>query len=70
MQQGLSGYRATGAEHRRSHFLALLAEAYGKAGQAEAGLKTLAEVLAVVDRTQERVYEGRSMCNGRSTTVR
>ena len=57
MQQGLSAYRATGAELWRTHFLALLAEAYGKAGQAEAGLKTLAEVLAVVDRTQERVYE-------------
>ena len=57
MQQGLSAYRSTGAELWRPHFLALLAEAYGKAGQAEAGLKTLAEVLAVVDRTQERVYE-------------
>ena len=57
MQQGLSAYRATGAEYRRTHFLALLAEAHGKAGQAETGLKTLAEALAVVDRTQERLYE-------------
>lgn len=57
MQEGLSAYRATGAELWRPHFLALLAEAYGKAGQAEAGLKTLAEALAMVDRTQERVYE-------------
>ncbi len=57
MQQGLSAYRATGAELWRTHFLALLAEAYARAGQAEAGLKTLAEALDVVDRTQERVFE-------------
>ncbi|MDP3796182.1 MAG: adenylate/guanylate cyclase domain-containing protein [Polaromonas sp.] len=57
MQQGLSAYRATGAELWQTHFLALLADAYGKAGQTEAGLKTLAEALAVVDRTEERVYE-------------
>jgi len=57
MQQGLSAYRATGAELWRTHFLALLAEACARAGQAEAGLKTLAEALDLVDRTQERVYE-------------
>ena len=39
------------------YFLALLAEAYGKAGQAEEGLATLAEALATVDRTGERFYE-------------
>lgn len=57
IQQGLSAYRATGAELWRTHFLALLADAYARAGQAEAGLKTLAEALAMVDRTQERVCE-------------
>ena len=57
MQQGLGAYRATGAEFWRSHFLALLAEAYARAGQAEAGLKTLAEALTMADRTEERVYE-------------
>jgi predicted ATPase len=35
----------------------LLAEAYGKAGQAEDGLATLAEALAVVDKNGERFYE-------------
>ena len=35
----------------QSYFLALLAEAYGKAGQAEEGLAVLAEALAVVDKT-------------------
>ncbi|WP_137890639.1 adenylate/guanylate cyclase domain-containing protein [Ramlibacter sp. 2FC] len=57
MQQGLSAYRATGAEFHRTHFLALLAEAYARAGQVEAGLQTLTEALATVERTQERVYE-------------
>lgn len=57
MQQGMSAFRATGAELWRTHFLALLAEAYARAGRAEAGLKTLAEALAVVERTQERVFE-------------
>ncbi|CAN7323247.1 AAA family ATPase [Cupriavidus necator] len=57
MQQGLSAYRATGAGIWQTHFLALLAEAYGKAGQAEAGLQMLAKALAVADRTHERLYE-------------
>ena len=35
----------------------MLAEAYGKAGQAEEGLTALAEALAVVDKTGERFYE-------------
>ncbi|KWR88214.1 adenylate/guanylate cyclase domain-containing protein [Cupriavidus sp. IDO] len=57
MLQGLSGYRGTGAELWLPHFLALLAEAYARAGQAEAGLKTLAEALRLVERTQEHLYE-------------
>ncbi|MCY1346598.1 TOMM system kinase/cyclase fusion protein [compost metagenome] len=57
LQQGLSAYRAMGAGLWRTHFLALLAEAYGKARQAEPGLQTLAEALAVAHRTQERLYE-------------
>jgi adenylate cyclase len=40
-----------------SYFLALLAEAYGKAGQAAEGLATLAEALTVVDKSGERFYE-------------
>ena len=38
IRQGLAACRATGAELWRPHFLALLAEAYGKVGQAEEGL--------------------------------
>jgi predicted ATPase len=41
----------------RPHFLALLAEAYGKARQAEEGLTVLAEALAAVNKTGERYYE-------------
>jgi class 3 adenylate cyclase/predicted ATPase len=57
MRQGMIAYRATGAEFALAYFLALLAEAYGKVGQVEEGLSILAEALAVVDRTEERVYE-------------
>jgi predicted ATPase len=57
MQQGLNTYRATGAGIARTQFLALLAEAYGKAGQAEDGLAALAEALTVEDNSGERFYE-------------
>jgi predicted Zn-dependent protease len=57
IQQGLAAVRATGMESRRPYGLALLAEAYGKTGQAEDGLVALAEALTVVDRTGERFYE-------------
>jgi predicted ATPase len=55
--RGIADYQATGAEVGRSHQLASLAEAYGKAGQVEEGLAALAETLAVVNRTGERFYE-------------
>jgi predicted ATPase len=56
-QQGLVAQQATGAKIARPHFLALLAEAYAAAGQAEAGLGVLAEALALVDHTAERYWE-------------
>ena len=49
--------RATGAELCRPFFLALLAEAYGKGGQAEEGLNLLGEALTVVDSTGGRMWE-------------
>jgi predicted ATPase len=58
MRQGLAAYRATGAELRRPYYISLLAEAYGKEGQAEEGLNTLAEALNTVNKTGERWYEG------------
>jgi len=57
LHQGLAAWQATGAGRERSHFLAMLAEASGKAGQVEKGLNALAEALAVIDKTGERYYE-------------
>ncbi len=57
MRQGLIAHRATGAEQHRPFFLTVLAEACGSAGQVEEGLRVLAEALAAVDNTGERVYE-------------
>jgi predicted ATPase len=39
------------------YFLALLAEAYGQAGQPEAGLTVLTEALSLVAKTEERWWE-------------
>src|SRR5262249_9598281 len=55
--QGLAPRQAMGAGLSKSYNLALLAEAYGKAGQAEDGLATLSEALTVIDKTGERYYE-------------
>ena len=57
IRQGLTAYRATGAEMAVPYFLALLAEAYGKVGEAEQGLAALVEALAQVEQTGERWYE-------------
>jgi class 3 adenylate cyclase/predicted ATPase len=57
IHQGLVAQQATGAEGLRPHFLALLAEACGKVGQAEEGLSALSEALALVNKTGERFYE-------------
>jgi predicted ATPase len=56
MSQGLTAFRATGAEILRPYFLALLAEAHSIIGQPEAGLTVLTEALALVDTTDERWY--------------
>jgi predicted ATPase len=56
MRQGLVAQRTLGAEIRRPMHMAMLAEAYGNAGQAAEGLRVLAEALAVVDRSGERNY--------------
>jgi class 3 adenylate cyclase/predicted ATPase len=55
--QGLIGYRATGAEQLRSYMLALLAEAHSAIGQPEAGLTVLMEALTLADTTGQRWYE-------------
>jgi len=57
IRQGLTAYRATGAEYAQSSYLALLAETYEKAGQPEEGLSILAEALSLVENSGERFYE-------------
>jgi predicted ATPase len=57
MQQGLAAWRATGARIGQSAFDVSLAEAYGQTGQAEEGLRVLAEALREVDRGGERRFE-------------
>src|SRR5262249_35297548 len=57
MRQRLTAYEATGVAVWRPYFLALLAEGYGQAGAADAGLQVLAEALAEGHKTGERVWE-------------
>ena len=57
MWEGLAAWRATGVELGQPWLLALIAEVYGQAGQAEKGLAVLAEALALVDKTSERWCE-------------
>ncbi|MBI3301937.1 MAG: hypothetical protein HYZ72_07655 [Deltaproteobacteria bacterium] len=57
IRQGLDASRTMGVGLWRSHVLGLLAEAYGKVGQAEEGLSALDEALAAVHETGQRWYE-------------
>jgi TOMM system kinase/cyclase fusion protein len=57
MRQGLTAFQTAGVELEQSYFLALLAEAYGEAGQPEKGLVVLAKALALVDTTGVRWWE-------------
>jgi predicted ATPase len=55
MRQGHAAFQATGGA--RAYPFVWLAEALGKAGEADAGLHILAEGLALVEQHEERVYE-------------
>ena len=57
IQQGLTDWQATCAELFRPHLLALLAEAYEKAGQTEAGLDVLEQAFTAAHRSGKRFYE-------------
>jgi predicted ATPase len=59
LQQGLAAVQEIGLNLYRPYWLALLAEAYGQAGQPEAGLEPLAEALALVAETEERRWEAK-----------
>jgi predicted ATPase len=69
LQEGISGMRAIVEAMRASGLglglpssLAALAEAHGKAGQAEEGLAFVAEALEFVAKTGERVAEAEILC--------
>jgi class 3 adenylate cyclase/tetratricopeptide (TPR) repeat protein len=57
MRQGIAALQATQTRMTLPRLLVRLAEAYGNSSQAEAGLGVLAEALAVVDTTGERLNE-------------
>ena len=56
IREGLAALQATGTEFVRPHFLALLADALGKAGQHDEGLNVLEDALSLI-RNGERYYE-------------
>jgi predicted ATPase len=55
--QGLAACRTVGLELLQPYFLAMLAEAYGDAGQIDDGLAVLAEAVAVTENTGVRCWE-------------
>jgi predicted ATPase len=57
IRAGMAALWAMGMRVLRSWFLALLAEACGRAGQVEEGLRTLEEALEVLQSTEDRFYE-------------
>jgi len=57
IQQGLGVVQRIGNKLYHPYYLALLAEAYGQAGQPEAGLTALAEAVTLVAATEERWWE-------------
>jgi len=57
MREGLADYLATGAKLGQSHFLALLAEAYGRIGRIDTGMSALAEAKAMAEATGEHYSE-------------
>ena len=54
IRQGWAVYRDIGPKLMHPYFLSLLAEAYGQAGQPEAGLQAVVEALTLVETTEER----------------
>jgi predicted ATPase len=57
MRQGLEAWHATGSVTYLTYFLGLLAEVLGKRGQMEEACSVLDEALALVDHTEEGLYE-------------
>ena len=62
MRQGLAALQSTGAKQGVPGRLGLLAEAHGKAGQVEEGLRVVAEALTMIDNNGERRRESELYC--------
>lgn len=59
LEQGLTEFLNTGALMDRPRWLSVLAEAHVKCNQPEAGLRAVAQALAIVQESGERFYEAR-----------
>jgi predicted ATPase len=57
INEGLSARRAQGSEVAGTYFLALLAEAYGKAGEKDRGLRVLTDALDTAQKNGECFYQ-------------
>jgi predicted ATPase/class 3 adenylate cyclase len=57
MRAGLAAFQSTGARLGQPYFLARMSEASEKAGQADEGLRVLADAMVTVEKTAERFYE-------------
>lgn len=57
LRQGIASWRDIGMKQAELQHLAMLAEAYKNGGQIEAGLRVLAEALAILHTSDERYYE-------------
>jgi class 3 adenylate cyclase/predicted ATPase len=57
LQQGLTIWRAMGNELALPYYLAMLTEAYGKAGRADEGLRVLAEAQAIAHQNAEHRFD-------------
>jgi predicted ATPase len=57
LRQGLADWHATGSVTYRTYYLGLLAEVLAEQGQAEEAGRLLDEALALVQQTDERLYE-------------
>ena len=68
--QGLAGLRATGAAVFTPYYQALLAETYGRDGQAGEGLTVVGEALAIVDKNEERWWQRGNSCLRRKSKAK
>jgi predicted ATPase len=56
MRRGIAAHEQTGTQIARPHFLALLAEALGRAGRADEGLRLFNDAMELAQQNGERCY--------------